>query len=449
MVRSVLLMRDFLKRSLASPVFIIGFAFLSRMLVMYYLWAHAPVPVISDVPYGYELGRVARAIAFGEGFSSPLRSTISGPTAWFTPIFPYFVAGIFKLWGVYSNASHAILATFNCAFASLTILPIYGIARRSFGPAVAVGASWTWAFLPAAVFFPIIWDWDTSLAALLFATIFWATLAMRGKRSLASWAAYGALCAFGVLVNPSLLAPLPFLAGWLIYEVRKELAPWIPQFTLAILVFGLALVPWTVRNERVFHRMIVLRSNFGLELWLGNNSEVGDSWTPWRHPNDSPVELERYQRLGEIAYMAEKQHEAFQFMRTHPAYTANLIFRRFVENWLAISDSPVDSWTSGTLLTRSFLLQNCALSILALLGALSAFRIRHPHALPYSLVLLVFPLIFYLTHSSLRYRFPMDPLMAVLAMSASCHLVSRVQLRFSKRAKTAAPLPSPSPSAST
>ncbi len=32
------------------------------------------------------------------------------------------------------------------------------------------------------------------------------------------------------------------------------------------------------------------------------------------------------------------------------------------------------------------------------------------------MVLLIFPLVFYVTHSSLRYRFPIDPIMLVLAV---------------------------------
>jgi len=79
-------MKHLLKRLLISPVFIVGFAFALRMIVMCVLWRHAPTPIKANPPFGFELGRVARAIAAGEGFSSPLRDMDTGPTAWFTPI---------------------------------------------------------------------------------------------------------------------------------------------------------------------------------------------------------------------------------------------------------------------------------------------------------------------------------------------------------------------------
>ncbi len=98
-------MKSTLKRVLSSPAFIVGFAFLIRVLLIYLGSRTGPKPVRDDLPYGLELGRVARAIAAGQGFSSPLLTMDSGATAWFTPIYPYLVAGIFKIWGIYSDMS--------------------------------------------------------------------------------------------------------------------------------------------------------------------------------------------------------------------------------------------------------------------------------------------------------------------------------------------------------
>ncbi len=404
-----------LKRLLSNPAFIVLFAFIARMAILAYMWGGTPMPAKSFVPYGYELGRVASAIASGQGFSSPLRFVDTGPTAWFTPIYPYLIAGIFKIWGVFTFKSRLIIETSNCAFAALTVIPVYGIARRTFGNSLAVGAAWGWVFLPTSLFFPITWIWDTTLAALFMALLFWATLAMRDAKTVLAWVGYGALWAVGVLINPSLLSLLPFLAGWAIWPLRGDSRSLIRFSAAGLLVFAIALVPWTIRNYRVFGKFIVLRSNFGLELWLGNNPGVPDTWSPWLHPNDSLEEAEKYQRMGEIAYMQEKEQEAFAFMRTHPADTLHFVFRRFINNWLAITDSPSDTWSASPLYLKAFIVLNLLLSLSTLVGALFLHRSRPGGAFPYLMVLLVFPLIFYLTHTSLRYRFPMDPIMMVLA----------------------------------
>jgi Dolichyl-phosphate-mannose-protein mannosyltransferase len=431
-------MADQIKRLLCSPLFITISAFVARMVVLIYSWQVTPIPVRYFLSYGYELGHVARAIAAGQGFSSPLRFVETGPTIWFTPIYPYLVAGIFKIWGIYTNASKLVIMMLNCTFATLTIIPIYSSAERTFGKNVAVGASWAWVFLPTALFFPITWIWDTAMAALFLALIFWATLVVRDKKTVLPWVGYGALWATGVLVNPSLLSLLPFLAGWAIWQARKDSAPW-PKFAAAtLLVFALGLVPWTVRNYRVLGKAVVLRSNFGLELWLGNNPNVPDTWAPWMHPNDNMEEAIKYKNMGEIAYMAEKQHEAFVFMRTHPADTLNFMYRRFVENWLAISDSPLDFWGHTPLYIKVFFILNVLLSLSTFLGVMFAYRFRHPQAFPYAMVPLIFPIIFYVTHSSLRYRFPMDPIMMILATYGVSRMIALVRGKSAHLAEEAA-----------
>jgi hypothetical protein len=273
------------------------------------------------------------------------------------------------------------------------------------------------------------------------ALIFWATLAVPEARTISAWAGYGALWALGVLINPSILSVFPFLAAWAIWRARRGRLSWIRIVGVTGLVFAAAMVPWTIRNYRVFGKFIVLRSNFGLELWLGNNPGVPDTWSPWLHPNDSLEEAEKYKRMGEIAFMAEKQREAIEFMRTHPAETLRLMYRRFINTWVGISDSPADEWAASPWYLRGFIVLNVAFPLLALLGFLFARRSRSEEALPYFIMLMVFPLVFYLTHSSLRYRFPMDPIMMVLAAYGVAYPISLWNERAATRPRAVAAAP--------
>lgn len=51
--------------------------------------------------FGWEVGRIARSIAIGEGFSNPYGGN-TGPTAWEPPLYPYLMGGVFKVFGVYT-----------------------------------------------------------------------------------------------------------------------------------------------------------------------------------------------------------------------------------------------------------------------------------------------------------------------------------------------------------
>ncbi|HUO32924.1 MAG TPA: glycosyltransferase family 39 protein [Bryobacteraceae bacterium] len=404
-----------LKRLASAAWFIFAAALALRFAILWFTWRHAALDAAS-APYGYELGCVAKSIASGKGFSSPLPFFATGPTAWLSPIFPYIVAGIFKLWGIYTVKSHIAIQTLNCLFSALTIFPIYAIARRSFGAAVAIGASWVWVILPAAWHIPI-WDvWDTSLSALLFALLFWTTLALRSGASPAKWAGYGALWAVAALVNTSLVSVLPFFLLWLAWEAYNQRQPWLRPVAVALLVFVLGLAPWTIRNHRVFGKFVPVRSVLGITLWMGNNpTAVGIDSFPLL-PTLNLAAAEKFRQMGEIDYAHAKGREAVAFMLSHPALTAHHMLRSFASFWLTVSDRPDETWSTDPASIKALLVLNGLLILLAAIGIAAAWRLRNPAIVPYACVLLVFPLVYYVTYPLVRFRFAIEPLLAILAI---------------------------------
>jgi hypothetical protein len=177
------------------------------------------------------------------------------------------------------------------------------------------------------------------------------------------------------------------------------------------------------RNQIVFHGKVLLRSNFGLELWLGNNPEVPDTWTWWLHPNDDDGEGRKFARMGELAYMQEKKSEAIEFIKTHPVDVARFQFHRFMENWTGTDDPIADVFWNLPLWAQAMLFWNCSFSLLAWIGLVCARRAEPVRCLPILAVFLCFPVIYYVTHNTPRYRHPMEPAMALLAVYAVAYPV--------------------------
>lgn len=403
--------------AITSSSVIVVIAFLVRIAFLMQAQHYVQTPINANTPFGYETGRIARSIAIGKGFSSPL-SVQSGPTAWLTPVYPYLLAGVFKVFGIYTYLSWLVIVTLNCIFSALTCFPIYYSGKRLGGVGVGAVAAWIWAFFADAIIMPTAWVWDSSMAALIAASIVLMTLRIWNSERAKDWVIYGLLWGLAAMVNPSILAVLPFLLCWFAWEKHRARAAWLRQFaTVSVLVFA-ACVPWTIRNYRVFHQFVPLRSNFGLELWLGNNPDVPDTWAGELHPNDYAREREKFQRLGEIAYMKEKQSEAVGFMKAHPVDTARFMWRRFVDTWTGNWDPIQDIWSSASSYERTLLLSNIAMSVLGLLGLLILSRQKHPMAVPLALFPLIFPIIYYVTHPSRRYRHPIDPVMITVAAFA-------------------------------
>ncbi len=171
--------------------------------------------------FGWEMGRIGRSLAQGQGFSNPF-STTTGPTAWEPPVYPFLIAAVFKLFGIYTRASAVVLLTINSFCSALTCVPIFLIAKRCFTVKLAIWTAWLWALMPPVMYWCTRWVWETSLAALLLAVIFWLTLDLEERDGLVPWIQFGLFWGIAALTNTSLLAFLPASGLWAWYRRWKR-----------------------------------------------------------------------------------------------------------------------------------------------------------------------------------------------------------------------------------
>ena len=417
---------------LAHPGTMVVVAFLLRYGIFYYFRSKGPFPANDILPHmGYETGRIARSLAAGLGYSSPL-VVESGPTAWMTPLFPLLLAGVFKVFGIMSFKSFLVITALDCAFSALTAWVIFAIARRAFGVSCGVTAGWIWTLLPSAVFYPVAWVWDTALSALIFALIVLASMYLLESERASAWAGVGAMWGIGAMINASIVSTLPFILGWNAHELRRRSKDWLKLTMVALVLFAVVIAPWFLRNYMVFHKLILFRSNFGLELWLGSNPSNPGIWSWWLHPNDDDTERKLYVDMGEIPYMAMKQHEAIAWIREHPAMFVEQTFRRFVDNWTGF-DEPVTSLANRPWWVIVGMGLEVLFPLMALPGVLMAYRSRNPCAFPFGTAIFFFPVVYYITHTSLRYRHPIDPVLCVLAGYTAVSACSWIAARISGR----------------
>ncbi len=403
----------------ASLWLIVAVALACRVAYAYHESRAIPAEALASVPFQQETGNIAMALATGKGFSSPTRSG-TGPTAWLTPVYPVLIAGIFRVFGVFTLQAFYAAAALNILFSAATCVPIYFAGKRIAGIGAASLAAWLWALFPNAVVIPFQWIWDTSLAALLAATILWATFALAESRRIRDWCTYGLLWGFALLTNPALGSALPFLLVWTWYRARREGSGsgHIGRPAVALAVAILCCLPWTLRNYAEFHRFIPLRSNFPFELWLGNN-EVFDDRSPNINARITRYgEARRYAQLGETAFMQEKWNLAIDFMRTHRRLELRLSRWRFLSFWVGSFHPMQDFETVDSLWLRTIFALNFLTAIGSAIGIVVLWRAQSPYVLPTAVFVVVVPLVYYVTHASLRYRHPIDPIVLTLTAIA-------------------------------
>jgi 4-amino-4-deoxy-L-arabinose transferase-like glycosyltransferase len=358
--------------------------------------------------FGWEMGRIGRSLALGQGFSNPFNAT-TGPTAWEPPLYPFLIAGVFKLFGVYTHASAIVLLGLNSFFSALTCIPVFLIARRCFGEKLAVWTGWLWALMPPVMYWCTRWVWETSLAALLLALIFWLTLDLEERDGLKPWLEFGLLWGIAGLTNTSLLAFLPASGLWAWYRRWKRGKRSLAGIVLASLALAFCIAPWLARNSHTFGRLMFLRSNFGAELRIGNGPWADGTWREYLHPTQNVVEMRRYREMGEIAYVAERQREAMAFIREDYWRFMVLNMKRFIYYWGGVPRSS-EIPALAPLKNSVFL----ASSVLAFWGLGRALRKRKPGAWLFFWLILSYPALYYIVFPHPRYRHPIEPELGIL-----------------------------------
>jgi len=369
--------------------------------------------------FGFEMGRIGRSIALGHGFASPYEGE-TGPSAWEPPLYPYLIGGTFKLFGIYSFASAWVLLGINSLFATLTTIPIYWIAHRTFGERIAVWSAWIWALCPYVWYWGIHWIWDTTFTPFILAFIFLLALELQDWPGLRGWILLGVLFGIGALANPTMLAFLPFCGLWTWRQRHLRGLPSLGGVALSSLIFFLVLSPWLIRNYEVFGHFVFIRNDFGLQFRLGNGPSADGMLMPYFQPNLNKLELEKFQRMGELAYAAECKRFAFDWIRAHPSRFAIISLKRFFYFWNGVprptnSLAPIDFRSSAFLAT----------SVLALWGLIRALRQKRPGAWLFAGLIIFYPAVYYFVFPHARYRHPIEPELLILIV----FLFSQVTIR--------------------
>jgi len=404
-----------------NPWLILWAAFLVRVLYITLAHTYRIRPFQDHFQFGWEMGRVARALATGYGYADPFVGH-TGPTAWVPPLYPWLLAAVFKLFGVYTALSAWVILVINSLFSAATAPLIYRIAVRCYNRKVAVWSAWLWALYPAAMQYAVRWVWDMCLTAFLFTCVLALALKMRGigdpqpqqtRQSTTQWLLFALLWALIAYSNPSLLLFLPVCGIWILLAARP-LTTGFRNATLAGLLFLALLAPWTIRNYRVFHTFVPMRDNLGAELEAANGpGSNGLEVTAATLPLVARVpQTMLYKSLGEIRYVQLEGKEAHAYIAAHPVHYLLISLKRFYFFWVSVPH-PVEHSPFNEFFRE---LNYCFLSLTGILGLALSLKNRVPAARLFAWAFLLLPVTYYLIIANARYRHPLEPLITIFSV---------------------------------
>jgi len=204
------------------------------------------------------------------------------------PAYAYFLALVYKLFGVHLYAVLFIQLGLGAATAAL----VYVLARRLFGRLAAAVAGLLWAIYLPAVFF------DTQILPasltlfLVTASLAALAAALEGRRgALAAALGAGALFAAAVMARPNLALFVPALALWPLLR-RGRYWRSVVAFAAPVVVVVAAA---TVRNKVVADDWVVISSQGGVNFFIGNNRYAPGSFLAPRGTLARPEALNEVQ----------------------------------------------------------------------------------------------------------------------------------------------------------
>jgi 4-amino-4-deoxy-L-arabinose transferase-like glycosyltransferase len=365
--------------------------------------------------FGYEMGQIASSLATGNGFSWPdKRGYLPTPTAWMPPAYPLIMAAAFKVFGIFSEQAAIAIEILLTITSILSCILIYLLGKHLYDIRVGLLAAFLLAIYPPSIHYAVRNLWDTSLFTCCLLLTILLFLKLASHPGVKQGAYLGIVLGFTALVNPIIVATYPFAFAWIYLKAETDRRTIIKTMSSMLIVYGLVISPWFVRNYVVFGQFAFIKSNFGNELYLGTKGD-----TIWGNKEGisgggdvksafTETEQEFLKQANEVMRNGFLLRKAIAFIVEHPIRFTEQTLIRFSRFWTFMRLE--QQWTAQISLAIYLMLL-----ILAASGLLLS-RAKGQDVRLVLLFLLSLPLPYYFTVVHIfRYRYPIEPLLMIFA----------------------------------
>ncbi|MBN1202839.1 MAG: glycosyltransferase family 39 protein [Anaerolineae bacterium] len=359
------------------------------------------------------------------------------------PLYPFFLAGVYTLFG----RDPIPVALVQTAFDGLTALLLFLIGRRVAGETVGLLAAALYGLYPYLLFQNLTEN-DTAIFILLLVCAVWLAYRAHDTRDWRLAAALGAVFGLAALTKLLIVLILPLLALWWWRQIGLRAAARLALIAGAALVIVIA--PWVIRNTRLHGELVLISTNGGSNLHQGNNACVADTlargWdAQWVDCLNTPPD-----GLSELETDRWHRDQALEYLRDHPDEWLHLFGTKLLVLWspaIMPHDLPPDADREDDAVlqynTTAFeaarivhLLYFTPLLVLGVIGLGLAWRDRLPVG-PLLAVMTAITVGYVIFHSSTRYRSPADPFLFVLSAYAITRawawLAPRLPVKYQRR----------------
>ncbi|MDD5020325.1 MAG: glycosyltransferase family 39 protein [Candidatus Omnitrophica bacterium] len=384
-------------------------AFLLR-LVWVYLFS--PPELTSD-PLAYH--GIALKILSGEGFRHGVKF------AFMPPAYPFFLAGIYKVFGISSLAVklvQVILSTLTCGF-------MFALGKMLVSRRAGVWAALFCAFYPQMIRYAgELWS-ET-----LFLTFFTGALFFLLKSLSGNWknpVLAGIFLGGSALVREiGFLFVIPVLLWlFLVFQKKGRMRFVISKGGLIAVSMAVVVLPWVIRNYYIFGKVVPIATNGGINFYIGNNPRTTGEFQ-WvlpegiQWPDCTPGIDEEAIKVMELEAGRQGYRQGMAFIRNNPARFFKLVLKRLYFYWAPpYFNLDFRAWSPEMLFRLLWVLFDACMLVLGFLGMWIALFSRDRRWLLLHFWILMITAIGALMYYSPRYRLPMVPAMVLFSALAA------------------------------
>jgi hypothetical protein len=386
---------------------------LAIALVMRILWGVAIPLVPTSDSRAYD--KLARNLAAGYGYGFE-----PGHPSAYWPVGTSAVCSLlYRVFGLVSWPIVVMNILAGLAIVALTMR----LSARWYGPLAGRLSGLLLAFWPGQI------EFTTILASELWFNacyLIWLWIVTREKPDWGLRSLIGglALAAASYIRPVSLLLPVVLAFVRIVgnrdgdWRSRSGLMRLVGETSLTVGVMLLAILPWSIRNQEAFGKFVLISTNGGPNLWMGNNPKTTGSYMPL------PPEVES---MDEISREAWLKQEALAYIRAKPvaflSRTASKLLKLHDRETIGVvwNESGLETVGLSQAVGPLKLISTVYWWIVLLLAGIGVVSLAWDQRIvglmgdPAVVIWLYFTLLHAIIVSGDRYHFPSVPMIAALA----------------------------------
>jgi 4-amino-4-deoxy-L-arabinose transferase-like glycosyltransferase len=287
---------------------------------------------------------------------------------------------------------------------------------------IAFAASTMMAFYPMSIFYSI-----KGLTESLFVMLILCAFVALYKNKLI-WAS--TFFVLSILTRPVMDIFSPFVIFWHALVIRKTgILYAFRDLTVYGIIYVILMSPWWYHNVKKYDQFVRLNYGFGVTLYAGNNpmNQSGGGIGGFDYIPDGAIQGKqlKYPYLVDSVF----QEVALKYIRQYPSHFIKMAGIKFIRFWRLIPYTPIVQSNPLAKVTTLSLFPLILLAIATLITRRNSFK----KLTPLLGFIAYLTLIHMITIGSIRYRFPLEPLMIVIAAPS---LILVYNYIFGKRIST-------------